>query len=150
MKTIVILFVALFSVCLPTYAGDNSLEKFISNFDYEARNDMKIDAKALIQLIKEGRAQLIDIRFPEEYAAWRIGFSKNIPLNELPDRLKEIDNSKIIVTACPHLDRATIAMVYLRSRGIQAKYLKDGLIGLAENLRGDDAKLLINAIGKQK
>jgi hypothetical protein len=56
MKTIVILFVALFSLCLPAYAGDNSLKKFISNFDYEARNDMKIDAKALIQLIKEGRA----------------------------------------------------------------------------------------------
>jgi len=31
MKTIVILFVALFSVFLPAYAGDNSLEKFISN-----------------------------------------------------------------------------------------------------------------------
>ena len=38
MKTIVILFVALFGVCLPAYAGDNSLEKFISNFDYEARH----------------------------------------------------------------------------------------------------------------
>jgi len=150
MKTVVILFLTLFSVCLPAYAGENSLEKFISNFDYEARNDMKIDAKAVIQLIKEDRAQLIDVRFPEEYAAWRIGFSKNIPLNELPARLKEIDNSKTVVTACPHLDRATIAMVYLRSRGIRAKYLSDGLIGLAENLRGDDARLLINAITKQK
>lgn len=39
-----------------------------------------------------------------------------------------------------------IAMVYLRSRGIQAKYLKDGLIGLAENLRGDDAKDFIEAL----
>jgi len=150
MKTIVILFVALFSVCLPAYAGDNSLDKFISNFNYEVRNDMKIDSKTLIQLIKEDRAQLIDIRFPEEHAAWRTGFSKNIPLNELPYRIKEIDNTKVIVTACPHLDRATIAMVYLRARGIQAKYLSDGLIGLANNLRGDDARLLINAIGKQK
>ena len=42
---------------------------------------------------------------------------------------------QIIITACPHKDRATIAMVYLRSKGIQAKYLTDGLISLAENLR---------------
>ena len=31
-------------------------------------------------------------------------------------------------------------MSYLRSKGINAKYLTDGLIGLAENLRGDNAE----------
>ena len=30
-------------------------------------------------------------------------------------------------------------MSYLRSKGIPARYLTDGLIGLAENLRVDDA-----------
>ncbi|MDX2440396.1 MAG: rhodanese-like domain-containing protein, partial [Desulfobacterales bacterium] len=65
-----------------------------------------------------------------------------------PKRLDELDKNKIIVTACPHKDRATIAMVYLRSKGIQAKYLTDGLIGLAENLRGDNAKDFINALNK--
>jgi rhodanese-related sulfurtransferase len=90
-----------------------------------------------------GKAQLIDIRFHEEYAAWQVGPSINIPLNELPKRLDEIDNSKIVVTACPHKDRSIIAMVYLRSKGIKAKYLTDGLIGLAENLRGDNAEEFI-------
>ena len=37
-------------------------------------------------------------------------------------------------------------MVYLRSKGIKAKYLTDGLIGLAENLRGDNAKEFISAV----
>ena len=122
------------------------LEEYISSFDYAARKEMKIDSKGLIKLLKEGRAQLLDIRFIEEYAAWRVGPSINIPLNELPARLDEIDTNKIIVTACPHKDRATIAMVYLRSRGIKAKYLTDGLIGLAENLRGDNARDFIKAI----
>jgi len=137
-------------VCMPAYSSDNQLEKYITTFDYAARKEMKMDSKGLIKLLKQGKAQLVDIRFPKEYSAWKVGPSKNIPLNELPKRLSEIDKSKIIVTACPHKDRATIAMVYLRSKGIKAKYLTDGLIGLAENLRGDNAKEFIDAFKKIK
>jgi len=135
-------------VCMPVYSSDSQLEKYITTFDYAARKEMKMDSKGLIKLLKQGKAQLIDIRFPEEYSAWKVGSSKNIPLNELPERLSEINKKKIIVTACPHKDRATIAMVYLRSKGIKAKYLTDGLIGLAENLRGDNAKEFIDALNK--
>jgi hypothetical protein len=31
-------------------------------------------------------------------------------------------------------------MAYLRSRGYNARYLTDGLTGLAESLRGDEAR----------
>jgi len=141
----VILF---FGICISEYASDSHLDKYISSFDYKARKDMKINSKELIKLLKEGKVQLIDIRFPKEYLAWKVGPSKNIPLNELPTRLNELDKNKIIVTACPHKDRAAIAMVYLRSKGISAKYLTDGLIGLAENLRGDNAKDFIKALEK--
>ena len=135
-----IIGIVLFVFSVSAYSADESLEKYISSFDYEARKDMKINSKGLIALLKEEKAQLIDIRFKEEYAAWSVGTSKNIPLNELVNRLNEIDTRKIIVTACPHKDRAIIAMVYLRSKGIAAKYLTDGLIGMAENLRGDNAE----------
>lgn len=124
-------------------ATGHSLETYISNFDYEARKDMKMDSKELIKLLMEEKAQLIDIRFEEEYAAWKVGPSINIPLNKLPERLAEIDKNKLVITACPHKDRAIIAMVYLRSKGIQARYLTDGLIGMAENLRGDNAEAFI-------
>ncbi len=95
---------------------------------------------------------ILDLRDSDrpEYSTWKVGPVKNIPLNELPGRLSEIDKNKTIVTACPHKDRATIAMVYLRSKGIKAKYLNDGLIGLAENLRGDSAKEAIDALKKVK
>ena len=144
----IIYVILIFGFCQSVYASDIELESYIKSFDYAARKEMKMDSKGLIDLLKQGKAQLIDIRFPEEYAAWKVGPSNNIPLNELPKRLDELDKNKIIVTACPHKDRATIAMVYLRSKGIQAKYLTDGLIGLAENLRGDNAKDFINALNK--
>jgi rhodanese-related sulfurtransferase len=136
----------LFNVYTTANANDQQLEAYISNFDYEARNEMKMDSQGLIKLLMEGKAQLIDIRFHEEYSAWKVAYSKNIPLNELPKRLDEIDKNKIIVTACPHKDRAIIAMTYLRSKGIQAKYLTDGLIGLAENLRGDNAEEFVSTM----
>ena len=142
MKNLIFAFF-LVAICAPAYSSDRNLEKYITDFDYAARKEMKIDSKGLIKLLKEGKAQLIDIRFKEEYAAWKVGPAINIPLNELPKRLKELNTDKIIVTACPHKDRATIAMVYLRSQGIKAKYLTDGLIGMAENLRGDNAEEFI-------
>ena len=132
--------------CTPVYAGDAQVEKYITSFDYAARKEMKINSKGLIELLIQGKAQLIDIRFPKEYSAWKVGPSINIPLNELPEKLSSVDKTKVVVTACPHKDRAIIAMTYLRSKGIKAKYLTDGLIGLAENLRGDNAKYFMDAL----
>lgn len=63
----------------------------------------------------------------------------SIPLADLPNNLGKLDKNKIIVTACPHKDRAIIAMTYLKTQGYQVKYLTDGLIGLAEYLRGNNA-----------
>jgi rhodanese-related sulfurtransferase len=123
-----------------TFAAESEFENFLSRFDYEVRDDMKIDSKGLVPLLTSGKAVLIDVRFKEEVAAWRTGFALNIPLNELPKRLKELPKDKIIVAACPHKDRSAIAMAYLRSKGYDAKYLTDGLIGLAEHLRGEGAK----------
>lgn len=124
-------------------AQDKNLENYLLNFDYAARIEMKINSKELIRLLKDDRAILIDIRFEEEYKAWNMPIAINIPLPELPKNLDKLDKRKLIVTACPHRDRAIIAMTYLKSKGYKVKYLTDGLIGMAENLRGDNAKLFI-------
>lgn len=128
---------------MPSHA--EKLDDYLAGFTYQERKDMKIDSKELVELLKTGKAQLVDIRFPEEYAAWRMGFAKNIPLNELPSRLDELDRNKLIVTACPHYDRASMARLYLITKGYRARYLNDGLLGLAELLRGDKARDFINA-----
>ena len=128
-------------------AQESAFDSFITKFDYETRADMKIDSKKLITLLAEKKAVLVDIRFPEETKAWKMGFGLHIPLNELPKRLAELPKDKIIVTACPHKDRSSIAMAYLRTKGYKAKYLTDGLIGLAENLRGDNAKDFLEDAG---
>jgi rhodanese-related sulfurtransferase len=139
MKTFTFALLAMFLLSSPAFANDETLQNYINNFDYDTRLEMKASSKQLIDLLEDGKAVLVDIRFKEEQKAWGPSFSLKIPLNELPARLNELPKNKIIVTACPHKDRAIIAMTYLRSKGIPAKYLTDGLIGLSENLRGDAA-----------
>ncbi len=122
---------------------------YLKSFDYRERKDMKIDIPTLLELCKKGRVQLIDVRFAEEVEAWQFGFAKNIPLNELPERLNEIDRSKLIVTVCPHYDRASMARHFLTIKGYRSKYLVEGLLGLAEYLRGDRAKNFMDHIKEE-
>ena len=121
-------------------------DKYLRKFDYQERIDMKIKRDELYRLYAERKLQIIDIRFHEEYAAWKLGFGDHIPLNELPDRLDEIDKNKTIVTMCPHYDRAEIARLYLKLQGFDAKYLTDGMLGLIEGLRGNKARDYINKL----
>ncbi len=123
-----------------------TFDNYLKSFDYLERSNMKISIPEMLKLYKQGAVQIIDIRFPEEFKAWRFGFIQNIPLNELPDRLKELDKSKIIVTVCPHYDRAEIARTYLTLKGYHSKYLVEGFLGLADYMRGDRAKDFINEL----
>ena len=132
----------------PALASDAVLEDYIKNYNYDSRLEMKTSSKTLLDLVEDDKAVLVDIRFKEEQEAWGPSFALKIPLNELPSRLNELPKDKIIVTACPHKDRAIIAMTYLRSKGIPARYLTDGLIGLAENLRGDDALYFLKLLNE--
>nr|WP_284047803.1 rhodanese-like domain-containing protein [Halomonas gemina] len=111
---------------------------------------MKIQIPELLELYADSKAQIVDIRFPEEYAAWRIGFGQHIPLNELPDRLGELDRDKTIVTMCPHYDRAEIARLYLTLEGFNARYLTNGMLGIADALRGDKARDYIMRLNDQQ
>ncbi|MCX5854861.1 MAG: rhodanese-like domain-containing protein [Deltaproteobacteria bacterium] len=134
-----------FLMTTPTYAGESvTFENYLKSFDYQERRNMKIGIPELLGIYKQDRVQIIDIRFREEHQAYSFGFIKHIPLNELPDRFRELDRSKIIVTVCPHYDRAELARTFLTLKGYQSKYLVEGLLGLADYLRGDRAKDFIN------
>ncbi|MHC3993342.1 rhodanese-like domain-containing protein [Thiomicrolovo sp. ZZH C-3] len=143
--------IILFCLCTLGLLADTNpvtYDDYLKSFTYEERKAMKIDSVELGVMLEEGTAQLVDIRFKEEYEAWHMPASINIPLNELPKRLNELDRSKTIVTACPHKDRAIMARTYLRLKGFDARYLKDGLVGLAEYWRGDSAREFIEAYRK--
>ncbi len=150
MKHLILTLLVLLCLSSIALASDKQLESYILNYNYDSRSEMKISSEKLIDLLEDGKGVLVDIRFKEEQQIWGPSFALKIPLNEIPNRLDELPKDKIIVTACPHKDRAIIAMTYLRSKGIPARYLTDGLIGLAENLRGDSALYFMEAMTEIK
>lgn len=130
--------------------GQSELDEFLIDFSYENRKEMKVSSEKIVELLKQKEAILVDIRFEEEQAAWQMNYALQMPLSTLPTRYEELPKDKLIVTACPHKDRAIIAMVYLKSKGYNVAYLKDGLLGLAEHLRGDKAKNFIEKLKQVK
>lgn len=126
------------------------LDQYIENFDLIEVGNMKISSVEMLNMIEEGSAVLIDIRFKEEVQSWSIPFAKNIPLNELPNRLNELPKDKLIITACPHNDRANIARLYLTMKGYNAKYVNDGLLNVVNYLKGANAVEFIEEVNKNK
>lgn len=139
----------LFAATSAPAAEPVSLEAYVRDFSYETRKEMKCSGKELLSMLAKKQAVLLDIRFPEEQRAWGVSFALRIPLNELPARLDELPSDKTIVTACPHMDRSNIAMVYLTTKGYDACYLMGGLVGLAELLRGDEARDFMAALDQR-
>ncbi len=140
-KILLFLWVTMFPI---VFFSQESMDDFVDQFDYETRNDMKVSSKEMIDLINQKKAVLLDIRFEEEYQSWNFPFALHIALPDLPEKMNTLDQKTLYVTACPHNDRAIIAMMYLKSKGYKVKYLSEGLLKLADFLRGDNAKNFID------
>jgi sulfur-carrier protein adenylyltransferase/sulfurtransferase len=61
--------------------------------------------------------RLIDVREPWEVAIAGLAQAVNIPLNELPQRLQELDPNADIVVMCKSGGRSRRAAAFLVSRG---------------------------------
>ncbi len=77
------------------------------------------------QLIEQGNV-LIDVRNPDEVAKGSIKGSVNIPLDELRDRMDELDKTKTIYLSCQIGLRGYIASRLLEQYGFDVKNLDGG------------------------
>ena len=116
-----------------------SFDEWMSNFSYDKIGPMQVDANGAKVLLATKKAVLLDIRFNEERATWQINNGIHIPANELPKRLNELNNETLYIVACPHETRSEMSMLYLTTKGYKAKFLKGGLMGLMDSLRGGNA-----------
>jgi len=75
-----------------------------------------VDARTLKEWLAQGRAlHLLDVRTPEEFAAWRIPTSQNLPLERLlaGEGVNSIPRDRAVVTICAHGTRARQAAEHL-------------------------------------
>jgi rhodanese-related sulfurtransferase len=69
------------------------------------------------KLISNNNVQFVDVREVEEYEAGHIPNSTHIPLSQLTDRVRELDNTKELVMVCRSGNRSSKACDFLTSLG---------------------------------
>ena len=106
----------------------------------QENKEIKISLEEFLNLYKEDKAILLDIRMPFEKNLWEIKFTINLSPNEIEENLDKLPKDKLIVTACPNKERSPFVAVYLKEKGFNVKFLEEGLIGLIQFLKGAEAK----------
>lgn len=74
-----------------------------------------------------GEVQILDVREPDEWAAAHIPGALHIPMNQVPQRLHELDRERTIVAVCLSGHRSDHVAQYLRGLGINAENMPGGL-----------------------
>ena len=69
---------------------------------------------------------ILDVREPDEYEAWHIKNSINVPLTKLFSVLKNISKNNDIITVCQHGIRSERARQILVGLGYIAKIMEGG------------------------
>ena len=71
--------------------------------------------------------QVVDVRFPNEWEAGRIEGARHIPVDDLADRIDELDAGRPVVAVCRSGERSRWAVDLLRGEGIDAESLEGGM-----------------------
>jgi rhodanese-related sulfurtransferase len=91
----------------------------------------EISARELNDLLKDGGAQLIDVRTPAEFAMGHVAGARNVPIYSLRRTLPSLalDPSRPIVAICATAHRSPPAVRLLRAAGYEnAVQLKNGML----------------------
>lgn len=107
---------------------ENLLREF--DLDYFGNGKHKISFEKMMELKKDNKAFILDVRTKEENKCVKFEFAKHIPTNEIPDKINEIPKDKTVIVFCSSATRATIVYVYLQLLGY------------------NDVRILINSIGE--
>jgi rhodanese-related sulfurtransferase len=80
------------------------------------------------QKINQGKTLVLDVRSAEEFASGHLANAKNIPLNELESRIKEIEKSKThtVIAVCAKGVRSSNAVAILNKAGFEQAFSLDG------------------------
>ena len=78
----------------------------------------EIQVEDLKAWLGDGReVTVIDVREPHEAEICKIDAARLIPMNEVPDRLDDLDRNALIVAHCHHGARSARVVQYLRQQG---------------------------------
>ncbi|MCG8323883.1 MAG: hypothetical protein MI673_00065 [Thiotrichales bacterium] len=89
-------------------------------------NQLKSDTEAM---------QILDVREPWEFEICRIEGSRNIPMNDIPGQLENIDREQTIAVVCHHGMRSLQIAGFLEANGFtRVLNLQGGIHAWAETV----------------
>jgi rhodanese-related sulfurtransferase len=90
--------------------------------------EYEISPSEAAALVREGKARILDVREPWEFATAHVEGSVLMPMGELPARAGELDPAERLVVLCHHGVRSMNATVWLRRKGFeQAQSVNGGI-----------------------
>jgi rhodanese-related sulfurtransferase len=91
--------------------------------------DYEISAADAAKLLTSGKARLVDVREPWEFATARIESCVEMPMGDVPARAhQELDPDERLVVICHHGLRSMNVTVWLRNQGFeQAQSMRGGI-----------------------
>ncbi|MCE2790025.1 MAG: rhodanese-like domain-containing protein [Saprospiraceae bacterium] len=73
----------------------------------------------MIDIFKNGKVSVVDVRTPAEFMGGHVVGSVNIPLNEIPNRMEELRSLKSpVVLCCASGGRSAQATGFLAMKGL--------------------------------
>jgi len=92
------------------------------------RRGQKVTTLQATQLINQGKAVVVDVREPADFAAGHLRDAKNIPAGELSKRMSELDKfkSKAVITVCQTGVRSAKTATQLKKAGFNEVFSLDG------------------------
>jgi rhodanese-related sulfurtransferase len=105
------------------------IDRLVRLFMDEPDDIQPVSAEALLDLIRDDRVVLLDVRPEEEYRAGHIPGARCMPVAELEARLQELPGDRDIVAYCrgPYCLFADEAVALLRAHGYRARRFAQGL-----------------------
>ncbi|NMM26610.1 MAG: rhodanese-like domain-containing protein [Glaciimonas sp.] len=92
------------------------------------RRGSKVSLLQATQIINQGKALILDVREPDEFAAGHLRDAKNISQKILPSKLGEIEKfkSKPVIVVCATGTRSASATARLKKAGFSEAVSLDG------------------------
>jgi rhodanese-related sulfurtransferase len=87
----------------------------------------QVDPGQAAELLRDGGAQLVDVREPYEHEAGRIAGSLHIELERLPAEAASLDSAQPILFYCRSGSRSALAADAFAASGFDARNLDGGL-----------------------
>jgi len=104
--------------------------------------DYELSPTEAAALVREGKAKLIDVREPWEFATTHVEGSLPIPMGDVPARAhQELDPEERLVVMCHHGVRSMNVTVWLRNQGFEnAQSMRGGIDAWSAEVDGSVAR----------